>query len=255
MSSRKSKKHEHTSLVTLSPIEYRSDDPDGRLKTVSTTLEAESNKKHADQILRQCPMVHMARLQIIDDVIPPMGQQPPDSLKSKYLLFVADVDGSIEDFFDSLYNGALHPFDWAADASTKKQHADFVQSLWGQCIGYPQDRGCVFFRRYLQRCRIKVSLPFAAYDFTVAEIIDAKEKQAMFARFVAATQDMGPDELFSEWEEFRDNYEYSDAKGHLVINKSGFLRTRPATSHASEDDIPVPPKSAQGRQHADGRMS
>jgi hypothetical protein len=213
------KKNKHTSLVTLSPIEYRHDDPEDRIATLSSTLEAEAGKPHHDQLLRQCPMLHMARAQIIDNVIPAMGQQPPDSLKSKYLLFVAEVDGGVDDFLDALYNGPQYPFDWEKEAAEKKRHADFVNNTWGQCIGYPDDAGCVFFRQYMARCRIKVTLPFAAYDFTVSEIDRAATIQAKFASFVEANQSAGPDELFKVWQEFAEEYTYFAATGHLAINK------------------------------------
>jgi len=216
----------HTSLVTLSPIEYRHDDPDGRLKTISDTLEYQAKlsvNDPAKQIVQCCPAVHMARLQIIDNVIPEMGQHPPDSLKSKYLLFVAEVDGSVDDFLDALYNGESDPFDWANEEDNRRAHADFVHNVWGQCIGYPEDRGCVFFRQYMHRCRIKVRLPFAAYNYTVAEIHEARDIQVKFADFVEANQGLGPDELFSRWQTFVEEYDPFASTGHLSLKK-GLLR-------------------------------
>lgn len=253
---RKSKKNRHTSFVTLSPIEYRHDDPDGRLKTISDTLETEANNANRapeKQILSRCPMVHMARAQIIDNVIPPMGQLPPDSLKSKYLLFVAEVDGSIDDFLDALYNGPQNPFDWAAEAKTRKEHADFVGNVWGQCIGYPDDPGCVFFRQYMRRCRIKVRLPFAAYNYTVAEINEARTKQAEFTDFVEANQGLGPEALFARWKEFVKEYDFFEANGHLAIDKHALLG-----GHRAPDRETLPPAymlrpSRSDRQPSDRR--
>ena len=246
------KKNKHTSLVTLSPIEYRPDDPDDRIATVSHTLELEARKTHSDQLLRQCPMLHMARAQIIDNIIPPMGQHPPDSLKSKYLLFVAEIDGEVDDFLDALYNGPQFPFDWAKEAAERKRHAEFVRNVWGQCIGYPDDAGCVFFRQYMSRCRIKVTLPFKAYNFTVAEIDRAAQNQAQFASFVEAHQGLGPDELHKAWLDFLEHYEFFAARGHLTINRH---RPRPPHHehlHSSSFMVLRPPSSTVDSSHPDG---
>lgn len=248
------KKTAHTSLVTLSPIEYRHDDPEARLRTVSDALEAEVLKAQDGldtQVLRQCPMVHMARLQIIDNVIPEMGQLPPDCLKCTYLLFVAEVDGDVDDFFDALYNGPQYPFDWAKEAESRARHADFVHKVWGQCIGYPDDPGCVFFRQYMDRCSIKVRLPFAAYNYTVAEINEARELQKNFAHFAETSQGLGPEELFDKWQDFVAQYDPFESSGHLSIKK----HSRRANDKSTSTDELIHPHlfSSSHDEHPDDR--
>ena len=263
---KKRKKTEHTSLVTLSPIEYRHDDPDGRVQTISDTLEAEAklaakeyergeeSGKPKIHILRQCPAVHMARLQIIDNVIPEMGQQPPDSLKSKYLLFVAEVDGSIDDFLDALYNGPQNPFDWAKEAESRQAHANFVHNVWGQCIGYPEGPGCVFFRQYMHRCRIKVKLPFSAYNYTVAEINEARDIQVKFANFVEANQGLRKADLFKEWQAFVDEYDPFASTGHLSIKKKLFRGAPRRTSRETPDKTHMLASRSTDRPPVDRRQ-
>jgi hypothetical protein len=179
-----------------------------------------------------------------------MGQEPPDSLKSRYLLFVADIDGALDDFFDTLYSGPQYPFDWAAESEERNRHANFVHNVWGQSIGYPEEQGCVFFRQFMHRCRIKVRLPFSAYDHTVADIVDAKKKQAMFANFVADTQSLDPQTLFSKWQDFRKLYRQQIPIADLVIDKS--------EDAVDEDDadeaVGVPPilKDASEQPHPGG---
>jgi len=246
------KKNKHTSLVTLSPIEYRSDDPENRIATVSRTLETEARKTHSDQVLRQCPMLHMARAQIIDNVIPSMGQQPPDSLKSKYLLFVAEIDGEVDDFLDALYNGPQYPFDWDKEADARSKHANFVKNIWGQCIGYPDDAGSVFFRQYMTRCRIKVTLPFKAYNFTVDEIDRATRIQAQFASFAEANQSLGPDDLHKAWQDFVEHYEFFAATGRLTINRHKKHHGRHEHIRESSFKPLRPPNSTAESSHTDG---
>ena len=145
----------------------------------------------------------MARLQIIDDVLPEMGARPGDSLKSKYLLFVADINGEIDDFLDALYNGPQSPFSWVAGDEDSKCHSEFVHQIWGRCIDYPKETGSVFFRRFMHRCRLKVSLPYSANTHSVDDIILAKHRQAEFTDFVIHTQGMSADALYSKWKDFK----------------------------------------------------
>lgn len=214
------KANKHTSLVVLSPIEYRHDDPDGRLATVARTLESEAKRANdapEKQVLGNCPMLHMARFQILDNLIPEMGQRPPDSLHTRYLLFVAEIDGSVDDFFDAIYNGPQYPFDWEQQSVSSKRHAEFVNNVWGQCIGYPAASDNVFFRQYMHRCRIKVQLPFAAYTYSVAEVESARRIQLEFADFVEANQGLDEDTLLANWQSFAGEYDPFAAGGRLAI--------------------------------------
>ena len=133
---------------------------------------------------------------------------------------MAKVDGSVDDFFDWIYNGPHDPFNWAKETATMERHAEFVDKIWGQCIGYPEDPGCVFFRQYMHRCRINVRLPFAAYNFTINEIDIAKSNQRNLAEFVAKNQGKGPKKLHAAWKTFvEEKYLPFDSTGHLAIDK------------------------------------
>lgn len=197
------KKNKHTNLTTLSPIEHRPNDPDGRVERIKEFLSLQTLGGHDNQLMRNCPMVHMARIQVIDNILPSMGANQPDSLKSSYLLMVAEIDGEVDDYLDALYNGPSHPFSWTDWDLDGAQHSDYVHRIWGQCIGYPQQTGAVFFRNYIHRCRIKVMMPYAAYTHTVSEIQKFESRQARFAEFVASNQRLGQEDLYAAWKSFR----------------------------------------------------
>ena len=198
-----SRKNHHTNLTTLSPIEQEPDDPGRRVELIREFLSLQSLSGHDNQLLRQCPMVHMARIQVIDNILPAMGASNPDSLKNSYLLMVAEIDGEVDDFLDALYNGPQQVFSWDDWDRVGTQHSDYVHHLWGQCIGYPQQTGAVFFRNYMHRCRIKVMLPYAAYQHTVSEIRELEFRQSSFADFVAEHQRLGQDDLYTAWKTYR----------------------------------------------------
>jgi len=196
-------KNTHKTVVALSPIEYRQNDPENRIEDIRNFLSGQEAMQYEEHVFRECPMLHMARLQIIDDLLPQMGQKPADSLKSTYLLFIAEIDGEVDDFLDALYNGPQRPFSWKKGDADSKLHSQFVQSVWGRCIGYPDVTGAVFFRQYFHSCRFNMALPYEAYTYTVHEIQDAKRRQAAFAEFAISVQGMDADSLYKAWQEFR----------------------------------------------------
>lgn len=213
-------KPKHVNLTTLSPIEYRHDDPRGRIEDIREYLAREGRKPHDQQLFASCDMAHMIRLQVLDDVIPAMGQENPDSLKSKYLLMVAEISGSVDDFLDFLYSGPYKTtgsdgteasgqvFSWKGWGDSSRRHSKFVSELWGRCIGYPRQAdgrpytGAVFFRQYMKRCRVKITLPFAAYDDTVSEVLNYQKRQEDLAEFAMRTQGLPAEELHKQWQEY-----------------------------------------------------
>ena len=100
---------------------------------------------------------------------PAMGDYTAPPLQSSYLLFVAELDGGIDDFLDCLY----------------RVDPDFVASVWGRCEGYPRYAGAVFFRQYVRRCLIADPLPYAAFPATVPEILRLLARKESLADWVA----------------------------------------------------------------------
>ena len=252
MSVKQKKKCKHSNLLALSPIEYRHNDPDDRVANIREFLAEHNDLNHEDHVLSQCPMLHMARLQIIDDVLPPIGELPADSLKTTYLLFVADIDGEIDDFLDALHNGPQRPFSWAKGDADSKKHSDFVRNVWGRCIGYPQETGSVFFRQYIHRCQIKVALPYAAYDHSVDDIKKAKHRQADFAHFVMRTQGMDAAALYAKWKEFSAPHAPDLPAGELSVGSDADEAELKARRDGITTSIPRHAQEVPEPPHADG---
>lgn len=182
---------QHSFITALSPIEYRAHDPDDRLALMRQTLveHEQSNSPFAD-----CPMVHMSRLQILDQMSPPMGDVSGVKLKTKYLLFAVDIDGRVDDFLDCLY----------------RTNAQFVHDVWGRCLGYPPYEGAVFFRRYISRCLFKKPLGYAGFAEGVGDIRRALAQKQMLAEWVSAHQGMGDAELAAAWRRDREKFANPD---------------------------------------------
>ncbi len=171
----------HSFLTALSPIEYRHNDPDNR---IATMLEVIGDHEQDDSPFRKCPMVHMARLQIIDQLVPPMGDTSGVHLKTKYLLFVVDLDGNNDDFLDCLYRVA----------------PEFVHAIWGRCLGYPAYKGSVFFRRYIARCMFNNPLGYAGFPLSVQETLRVLSRKQALAKWASDHQGLSDAELKAAWQ-------------------------------------------------------
>lgn len=159
-----SNRNYHSYLTALCPIEVI-----GGSDRVANELRVEfSNNQQQHSPFKKCPMVHMVRLQIIDHIRTGMGNRKADALKSKYLLLIADVDGEIADFLDCLYY----------------ECRDFVQNVWGRCLGFPRHRGPLFFRRYIEQCTVKTHLPYGSFVAPVNEILLALDTQSRLAEWI-----------------------------------------------------------------------
>lgn len=186
---------DHNFLTAFSPIEYRHGDPDGTLAAVGEML---LNHQQNSSPFRHCPMVHMARLQIIDSLTPPMGDTSGQNLKTKYLLLAADIDGRVDDFLDCLY----------------RVDADFVHAVWGRCIGYPSYEGAVFFRRYITRCEFKNPLGYAGFATSVEGNIRAVTRKNALADWVRCHQGLSDAELQQAWRRDRQSFVNPDTPEH-----------------------------------------
>lgn len=170
----------HAFLTALSPLPHAAQDPHQRLPAVRAALAAHLQ---SESPFRDCPMAHMVRLQVIDTLRPAMGDVGAAPLGSAWLLWVAELDGPVDDFLDCLY----------------RVGADFVHSVWGRCTGYPPYAGAVFFRRYIARCRIGGELPYAAFDATVGASLRALAAKQAVVDFAVVTQGLDDAALFATW--------------------------------------------------------
>jgi hypothetical protein len=177
-----------TLFAAMSPIEVK---PAYGVTTEIAARIADVSESSSPSPFAKCPMVHFARLVVLDDLIPKLGSSPSASLRTNYLLFVAAIDGELDDFLDCLY---------AADPQ-------FVHDVWGHCLGYPEDgQGPVFLRRYLARSLLPVQLPFVAFqDHTALDIRGAVSIHADMLDWMAEDRSsVGDAELMADWQGWLD---------------------------------------------------
>jgi hypothetical protein len=108
-------------------------------------------------------------------------------LRSKYLVLVADFDGELAPFLDTLL---LHA-------------KDFVASLYQHCVAFPGTSDPPAFRRYIKDCQIESTLAFGAYPNTaLAGVLAALDTQRRFVQFLRGAQGAPAAELQSRFQTF-----------------------------------------------------
>ena len=96
--------------------------------------------------LSDVPIVHMARLVIIDTLPYQGAPAKVDALKSHYLLFVCDFDG--------------HSVDVLVRAMVRNI-PNQLSAIWGSCVRFPGILSCDRLAAYFEQCQLETNLLLA----------------------------------------------------------------------------------------------
>ena len=142
----------------------------------------------ADSPLARIPTLHFGRFVVLDDVRNQGVPAKTDHLRSKYLVLVADFDGELAPFLDTL---AV-----AREATSLRRSTSIA---WRSRA--PSDPPA--FRRYIKDCQIESTLAFGAYPNTaLAGVLAALDTQRRFVQFLRGAQGAPAAELQSRFQTF-----------------------------------------------------
>lgn len=159
-------------LTTFAPIKAGEDDP------LERYLSAMPVGPHSP--LARMPQLHCSRLHILRDLVYQGGNQTPEPLLSKWLIFTASFDGGFDEFL-----GDLH-------ANLPKE----ADEIWGHCVGYPGTGDLGEFRRYFERIQVHNHYYLSPFpNATVSEIRGSLAVRDEVARFAAAAGQMDAETL------------------------------------------------------------
>lgn len=124
----------------------------------------------SDSPFAQVPNLYLCRMFVLDDVFFQGHPAGEDHLRSKYLVFVAEIHGELEPFLKGMW-----------------QHAEpTIRRLWDQCLGFDAVGGTRDFVQYIQRCQVETTFYFnGSNDLSLAEQLKGlylKQELAKFAR-------------------------------------------------------------------------
>jgi hypothetical protein len=194
--------HGNYYLTAVVPIDYVRGGPQGKLRELEDVLSNmltsqpfEGPDQRREVPFAVMPMVHMVRFLIMDELPVQMGNEKSGSLSSKYLVFIAELDGDRDTFLKAFYRG---------------RH-DVVRDIFKNCVGFPEDCLEHQFVRYIKRYEIPSTLAFSAYpDLAQPQIRNMLDVQRNLTKFIAANQTRSPQDLFNAWQEFIDDLDSLD---------------------------------------------
>jgi hypothetical protein len=176
-------------LTVLSPIindEKATPSHDLQIRKYLATLPT-----GADSPFAHASGTHLARLVVMDDVIYVGMPVCEEHLKSKYLIFEANLDADSDQKLD---NYLLHM------AQNIPEHLD---AIWKHCVGYPGAASTQAFISYIRSCQIETTFFFAAVNNkSVSQTLQALQTQRAVADFIARHQCWEPERLQAEFLQF-----------------------------------------------------
>lgn len=144
------------------------------------------------------PHTHLARLVVMDDVVFVGAPAHEEHLKSKYLVFEANIDCPPHAIGTTGLDTYL-----AGLAMAAPQQLD---AIWSHCTGYPGTANLQAFLPYMKACQIETTFFFAATnDKSVTQTLKALQTQRAVSDFIATHQGKGAAELQRDFLAFSQN--------------------------------------------------
>jgi hypothetical protein len=120
------------------------------------------------------PIIHMARLFIVDRLAYQGTPAKVDGLKSDYLVFLCEFDG-----------GSVDPLVQALASNIPEE----VAIIWGRCLGFPGLHRSDQLSEYFERCQLKTTLFLADQpEASVSDILMALLYRRHLGEFVRLVQ-------------------------------------------------------------------
>ncbi|WP_454619819.1 hypothetical protein [Bradyrhizobium cenepequi] len=167
MANQNGEKYGFTGLFPIAT--NRSDDLRAFLRTLDNT-----RKYPRGSPFSHVPIIHMARLFIVDRLAYQGTPAKVDKLKSDYLVFMCEFDGeSVDPLVQALVSNVPNE----------------VAGIWGHCLSYPGIRRCDQLAEYFERCQLKTTLFLADQpEASVNEILMALLCRRRLGQFVKSVQ-------------------------------------------------------------------
>jgi len=132
----------------------------------------------ADSPWAKIPNLYMCRMFVLDDVFYQGKPAHEDHLKSKYLVFVAELHGELEPFLEAMWRVA----------------EDSIRDIWEFCVAFKGVCSTGDFVRYIKQCQVETTFYFnGSNDESLAEQLKALYLKQELGKFVRDQQAHGKD--------------------------------------------------------------
>jgi len=128
---------------------------------------------HENSPMARVPNTYLSRMFVLDDVFYQGKPALQEHLKSKYLVFIAELHGELEPYLRGMW-----------------QHAEpMVRGLWEFCIGFDDVHDASGFVKYIEKCQVETTFYFnGSTDKPLAEQLKALYLKQELGKFVHENQ-------------------------------------------------------------------
>lgn len=138
---------------------------------------------------------YLARFYVLDDALFQSFPNKLDTLQSKYLVFSSDFYGDLNTYLIGMWNER-----WM-ETSTGKE--DFIQNIWGRCVGFETVNSPSTFIAYIKKCQVNTTFFFnGSTDDSLQEQLKSLYLKQEFSKFVFSHQGIPAAQLLADFKEF-----------------------------------------------------
>lgn len=172
-------------LTVLSPIKAGTEGGESFASLTRKLLQ--DLDLHELSPMAKVPNTYLCRFLILDDVIYQGKPALLEGLKSRYLVFVAELHGKRDAYVEGMWS-----------------HAEsFVREAWKYCVDFESVNSPQTFARYIKRCQVETTLYFnGSNDEPLAEQLKALYLHQEFSRFAFESAKKSAADLQSDFQQF-----------------------------------------------------
>lgn len=172
-------------LTTLCPLLPSEGQPESPTVIVRDFLNAIAEGEASP--MARVPNTYMCRFAVLSDVFYEGKPAKLDHLKSDYLVFVCDLHGDLETYLRGMW---VHG-------------KDFVEELWGHCVGFKGVHDAPAFVSYIRRCQVETTFYFnGSNDDPLEDQLKALFLKQELSRFAYEHQGLPNDKLQEAFKKF-----------------------------------------------------
>jgi hypothetical protein len=139
--------------------------------------------------MARVPNTYLCRMFVLDDVFYEGDPAHEEHLKSKYLVFVAELHGDLDKYLEGMWREAQ----------------DMIRTVWQFCIGFHKVESAGDFVRYIKKCQVETTFYFnGSTDDSLEEQLKALYLKQELSKFVHEHQGKKPEELQRAFKTFVD---------------------------------------------------
>jgi hypothetical protein len=174
-------------LTVLCPLGNDSQDDQSYAAIVRGHLRALAVDENSP--MARVPNTYLCRMFVLDDVFYEGDPAREEHLKSKYLVFVAELHGDLDTYLEGMWREAH----------------DMIRTVWQFCLGFHKVHSAGDFARYIKKCQVETTFYFnGSTDDSLEEQLKALYLKQELSKFVHEHQGKKPEELQRAFKTFID---------------------------------------------------